>query len=552
MGDVTFFASLTANINRLLPKEKTAFKETVVVNSGSTAIEPLLKRAFMFLEDSDFARADDFCEQVLNIDPECAEAYLGKLMVELGINKREALKNAENPFDNKNIYQKIIRYGDTELKAELEGYIEYIKDRNERARIEGIYNQGKDAMSSYSFERAINLFESINDYKDSLQLAEKCKELDEEDRLKRERRAKEAREYTAAQAKRKKTIITILSSVVAVIIVFAIVLNTVIIPYNRYNNAVDLMNAGEYREALGLFWLLDDYKDSEKYALDLLRIITPKDVVSAGRYPYRGGHTVGLKSDGSVVAVGDRRCGLDVEDWTDIVAVSAGMWHTVGLKSDGTVVATGFSHSAYDVGQCNVGSMSGIVSISAGDKHTVALKNDGTVVAVGDNTFGQCDVYDWSGIIAISAGSAHTVGLRYDGTVVAVGYESGVDYVSGWTDVVAISAGDEHIVGLKSDGTVLAVGEKIGGRCDVSEWTDIIAISAGGTHTVGLKSDGTVVATGSNSYDSCDVASWTDIVAISAGGSHTIGLKTDGTVVAVGDNSNGQCDVSSWSNIKIP
>jgi hypothetical protein len=31
----------------------------------------------------------------------------------------------------------------------------------------------------------------------------------------------------------------------------------------------------------------------------------------------------------------------DVGDWTDIIQVAAGYSHTVGLKSDGTVVATG-------------------------------------------------------------------------------------------------------------------------------------------------------------------------------------------------------------------
>ena len=36
--------------------------------------------------------------------------------------------------------------------------------------------------------------------------------------------------------------------------------------------------------------------------------------------------------------------------WKDIVAVSAGSRHTVGLKSDGTVVAVGFNI----YGQCDV------------------------------------------------------------------------------------------------------------------------------------------------------------------------------------------------------
>ncbi len=41
----------------------------------------------------------------------------------------------------------------------------------------------------------------------------------------------------------------------------------------------------------------------------------------------------------------------NVEDWTDIVAISAGSDHTVGLKSDGTVVAVGLNND----GQCLVG-----------------------------------------------------------------------------------------------------------------------------------------------------------------------------------------------------
>jgi alpha-tubulin suppressor-like RCC1 family protein len=37
--------------------------------------------------------------------------------------------------------------------------------------------------------------------------------------------------------------------------------------------------------------------------------------------------------------------------FTDIVAIAAGAYHTVGLKSDGTVVAAGYNN----FGQCNVG-----------------------------------------------------------------------------------------------------------------------------------------------------------------------------------------------------
>jgi len=77
-------------------------------------------------------------------------------------------------------------------------------------------------------------------------------------------------------------------------------------------------------------------------------------------------HTVGLRSDGTVVAVGDNTYGqCDVGNWTDIVQVaSAGgissvfagsglpdSGSTFGLKSDGTVLAVGND----DYGQCDIG-----------------------------------------------------------------------------------------------------------------------------------------------------------------------------------------------------
>jgi len=69
----------------------------------------------------------------------------------------------------------------------------------------------------------------------------------------------------------------------------------------------------------------------------------------------------------------------DVHGWTDITKVAAGWRHTVGLKSDGTLVAVG--DNGY--GQCNVGGWTDIIQVAAGDYHTVGLKSDGTVVAAG-------------------------------------------------------------------------------------------------------------------------------------------------------------------------
>ena len=262
-------------------------------------------------------------------------------------------------------------------------------------------------------------------------------------------------------------------------------------------------------------------------------------MVAAGGY-----HTVGLQSNGTVVAVGDDTHGqCDVGDWEDIIQVAAGEQHTVGLTNNGTVVAVGGN----DYGQCGIGDWVDIVQVGTGYYHTVGLTSNGTVVAVGLNVYGQCAVGDWEDIIQVAAGEQHTVGLTNNGTVVAVG---GNDYgqcdVGDWEDIVQVAGGAFHTVGLKSGGTVLAVGHARYGRCDVAEWENITQVTAGEYHTVGLKSNGTMVAVGRNKYGHCSVGEWTDIVQVAAGGYHTVALKGDGTVVAVGLDDNGQCAVSGW------
>ncbi|TLM75321.1 MAG: hypothetical protein FDZ70_06920 [Actinobacteria bacterium] len=257
-------------------------------------------------------------------------------------------------------------------------------------------------------------------------------------------------------------------------------------------------------------------------------------------------HTVGLTANGTAVSIGDDSWGQSgVADWDDLVAVAAGVYHTVGLKADGTVVAVGMDFS----GQCNVSPREPIVAITATEGGLFGLERDGTVVALARS---RGDVCGWTDITAIGGGYAHAVGLRSDGSVVAAAgwISAGDDFgqcdVSDWTDIVAVAGGFWHTIGLRRDGTVVAAGSAGDGRCDVSDWTDIAAVACGNWYTLGLRRDGTVLATAGSSGD---VSDWSDIAAVAAGGSHNVGLKRDGTVVATGSNDCGQCDVSDWTDI---
>jgi hypothetical protein len=155
----------------------------------------------------------------------------------------------------------------------------------------------------------------------------------------------------------------------------------------------------------------------------------------------------------------------------------------VGLKTDGTVVAVG--HNEY--GECAVSRWTDITQVATSFKHTVGLKADGTAIATGDNTYGQCNVGGWTDIIQVTASNYNTVGRKADGTVVAVGGDAGGQYaISSWTDITQIAAGSYHIVGRKANGTVVAAGPDIElakWNLGVVEYSLNISSTAGGSIT---------------------------------------------------------------------
>ena len=497
---------------------------------------------------------------------------------------RNSQKRAEQLLDTERNFARAEKYTSGETKAQCDALrsalADALRQQQENAERETEVEKQRviDAYQAFLKETEAKLAakheEALAKRAEDQRNAEELERL----RMERKKRAEEKQKQDELAVAARKRKITIAAGIIAAVIMVILLVTKVIMPAANYSKAEKLLAAGDYDGAIAAFAASGDYKDAENakahaHAEQLQKngetakaaiafgklgdyrdssersqvlwdVVAVRDTVSAG-----GAHTVGLKSNGTVLAVGDNDDGAcDVSDWTDVVAVSAGSEHTVGLKSDGTVVTGGSNWCD----RCEVSDWTDIVAVSAGSWHTAGLKSDGTVVAVGYNKYGQCDVSGWTDIVAISAGDDYTVGVKTDGTVVAVGYEYRIQGLDRWTDIVAVSTGFQHNVGLKSDGTVVAEGSNWDGECEVSGWTDIVAVSAGSSFTVGLKSDGTVVAVGDNSYGQCDVSDWTDIVAVSAGYSFTVGLKSDGTVVAVGRNTDGQCDLSGWTDIKLP
>lgn len=336
MSKLGFMQDLIRGIKKIVDGDKkTEPKAAAAVQTGGET-SPLLKRAFMFLEDGNWQEADAYCEKVLDSDPECAQGYLGKLMAELHVNKIEDLKDEEEPFDDSDNYAKAVRFADDKLRAQLQGYIKYINERNENEILEGIYQNAAEKMDygynhddSESYIEAQRLLESIPGYKDSDELAKKCPEcievckknkqyakainlyektsvsgvklaIDEFEKIKDWKDSAEKIELCKAKieqlnkkheedvkaAKRRARKIGIFAAAAALVVAFIVLLNFVIIPSVRYNNAKNLLAEKKYAEAGKIFKKLGDYKIPQELKNEVnysiaLSMIDEKDYKSA-------------------------------------------------------------------------------------------------------------------------------------------------------------------------------------------------------------------------------------------------------------------------------
>ncbi len=323
MGKIGFINDIVRGIKKVINKDepKSAVKETAAAGqAANSGVAPLLKRISLFLEDGNWQEADEYCERVLDSDPENAQAYLYKLMAKMEVRKTEDLRNQAQPFDSEDMYRKTVRFADEELKNTLEEYNAYIKDRNEKKRIESIYKKAiydmgyardeisykiiiedldeipgyKDAdekkkeceekaeecrleslynsaaelqtvQSEDNQLRAAKQFEELGTYKDSAERVQQCRDKAEEIRTEEERikaEREKAEKERKAKAKKKKIVLIIISSVVAVCAVLALIYGIVIVPSIKYNEALALVESKNYDEAIAIFEELGDYSDS--------------------------------------------------------------------------------------------------------------------------------------------------------------------------------------------------------------------------------------------------------------------------------------------------
>ncbi len=217
MSKIGFINDVVRGIKKVIKTDDfdpVTIKEVVATSNANAT--PLLKRMFIFLEDGEFDFANEYAEKVLDIDPECAEAYLGKLMVNLQVTSRIDLAKQETDFTANPNYNKVIRYGENAIIEEMQQYVESVKENMALIQKDVLYNSATSRMSSYDIDtlnQAIKCFESLDGWKDSEQKIVLCQELIQEIEINKQLKVRQFQLKQEIDSKKAKSYNIILATV---------------------------------------------------------------------------------------------------------------------------------------------------------------------------------------------------------------------------------------------------------------------------------------------------------------------------------------------------
>lgn len=171
IGKIGFMQDLINGVKKIISNGViNAKNELIIAETQSSKAKPLLERAYIFLSDNEWKKANQYSEKVLDIEPRNARAYMCKYLASIEIPSFEALKditiNQHFVFDLNTDFFNAEEFADGDFSNEIENFI--------KERIEARYCNACDMMNNHNYKNAKLLFDEIRTYKDSQVKANEC------------------------------------------------------------------------------------------------------------------------------------------------------------------------------------------------------------------------------------------------------------------------------------------------------------------------------------------------------------------------------------------
>ena len=260
MSRIGFIQDLLRGIRKVLEteKEKATPSQPVVqqVIKEHNNVDALLDRALLCLEDRDYEKADEFCEQALNLDARNSRAYLVKLMIERKVQKEEDLAIQKEPLEKSTNYQRALRFANPEQKEKLENWNQTILERIEHIRKyrirEDASNRLKTAKTVEECNEIKETLRSIESFEGVQQLIEEC-----------DQKAEEIQQKAYTEAEHLLDIGQDVDAQIAFDLLKDYKDSREKSKEAQYRQAIRLMGVEQYSFAIQIFEKLGDYSDSK-------------------------------------------------------------------------------------------------------------------------------------------------------------------------------------------------------------------------------------------------------------------------------------------------
>lgn len=433
-------------------------------------VDAVIKRAYLSLEDGDFAKANELLDQVLNEDPENAVVYVGLLCAELKVYNESELANCKVPIANYNNFKKAVRFGDDALVTRLNNYNTVIINNlavEDKKRgyssvmaLLAVINNNPEVTHEQCMQKATALTDitkklrAIGDYEDAMIVADRCESDAAELTILSEQRKQEFLASTAI--KKKKTIKRL--TIVGITVLLATATLFTYVKIDKYNKSLPSKYSSAYHSAF------DDgnYEEAQRMYKRLLDITDSEEGSSGTLEDYIALCNLAKISEEGLQAFveGDFEKGKEL--FAKEVEMEGWMWKASLLYVPHNIIKELLPQLLEKLNPVQI-QIANYGYYATNELYW--LNSDGTVGTID----GHPCVDDWKDIVEIKANGDTVAGLEKDGTLI---YKSGEYETQTIDNVVDFDVYDYLVALVKTDGMVTYT-EEVTGSEFVDSWTNV-------------------------------------------------------------------------------